>query len=93
MLNRWIEDGLLEVLGELGVGCIGFSPLAQGLLTDRYAEGIPGDSRIDRGLSLSRRAAQRADEGEGRRAARDRRSGEARRLPRWRSRGRSAIRG
>jgi L-glyceraldehyde 3-phosphate reductase len=52
MLNRWIEDGLLDVLGELGVGCIGFSPLAQGLLTDRYAEGIPGDSRIARDLSL-----------------------------------------
>ena len=52
MLNRWIEDGLLEVLGELGVGCIGFSPLAQGLLTDRYADGIPGDSRIARRLSL-----------------------------------------
>ena len=52
MLNRWIEDGLLDVLGELGVGCIGFSPLAQGLLTDRYADGIPEGSRIDRNLSL-----------------------------------------
>ncbi len=52
MLNRWIEDGLLDVLGELGVGCIGFSPLAQGLLTDRYAEGIPEDSRIARRLTL-----------------------------------------
>jgi L-glyceraldehyde 3-phosphate reductase len=52
MLNRWIEDGLLDVLGELGVGCIGFSPLAQGLLTDRYANGIPADSRIARDLSL-----------------------------------------
>ena len=52
MFNRWIEDGLLDVLGELGVGCIGFSPLAQGLLTDRYAEGIPPDSRIARDLSL-----------------------------------------
>src|SRR5262249_3450331 len=52
MLNRWIEDGLLDVLGELGVGCIGFSPLAQGLLTDRYAEGVPADSRIARDLSL-----------------------------------------
>ena len=52
MLNRWIEDGLLDTLGELGVGCIGFSPLAQGLLTDRYAEGIPPDSRAARGLSL-----------------------------------------
>jgi L-glyceraldehyde 3-phosphate reductase len=53
MLNRWIEDGLLDVLGELGVGCIGFSPLAQGLLTDRYATGIPEDSRIARGLYLT----------------------------------------
>jgi L-glyceraldehyde 3-phosphate reductase len=52
MLNRWIEDGLLDALGELGVGCIGFSPLAQGLLTDRYADGIPADSRIARDLSL-----------------------------------------
>jgi L-glyceraldehyde 3-phosphate reductase len=53
MLNRWIEDGLLDALGELGVGCIGFSPLAQGLLTDRYAHGIPDDSRIARRLYLS----------------------------------------
>jgi L-glyceraldehyde 3-phosphate reductase len=52
MLNRWIEDGLLDVLGELGVGCIGFSPLAQGLLTDRYADGIPEGSRIARDLTL-----------------------------------------
>jgi L-glyceraldehyde 3-phosphate reductase len=52
MLNRWIEDGLLDVLDELGAGCIGFSPLAQGLLTDRYAEGIPEGSRIARDLSL-----------------------------------------
>ena len=52
LLNRWIEDGLLDVLGDLGVGCIGFSPLAQGLLTDRYADGIPADSRIARNLSL-----------------------------------------
>ncbi len=53
MLNRWIEDGLLDAVGELGVGCIGFSPLAQGLLTDRYASGIPDDSRIARRLYLS----------------------------------------
>jgi len=53
MLNRWIEEGLLDVLGELGVGCIGFSPLAQGLLTDRYVDGIPEGSRIDRDLSLA----------------------------------------
>jgi L-glyceraldehyde 3-phosphate reductase len=53
MLNRWIEDGLLDVVGELGDGCIGFSPLAQGLLTDRYVDGIPEGSRIDRGLYLT----------------------------------------
>ena len=45
MLNRWVEDGLLDTLAEQGVGCIPFSPLAQGLLTDRYLSGIPSDSR------------------------------------------------
>lgn len=45
MFDRWIEDGLLDVLEEEGIGCIVFSPLAQGLLTDRYLDGIPGDSR------------------------------------------------
>jgi len=45
MLNRWIEDGLLDVLGEEGIGCIVFSPLAQGLLTDKYLAGIPAGSR------------------------------------------------
>jgi len=45
MFNRWIEDGLLGLLKEAGIGCIAFSPLAQGMLTDRYLEGIPGDSR------------------------------------------------
>jgi L-glyceraldehyde 3-phosphate reductase len=45
MFNRWIEDGLLDVLDEEGIGCIVFSPLAQGLLTDRYLKGIPADSR------------------------------------------------
>lgn len=45
MFNRWIEHGLLEVLEQEGMGCIVFSPLAQGLLTDRYLEGIPADSR------------------------------------------------
>jgi L-glyceraldehyde 3-phosphate reductase len=53
MLNRWIEDGLLDVLGEHGVGCIAFSPLAQGLLTDRYLQGIPEDSRVRTGGALS----------------------------------------
>ena len=46
ILNRWIEDGLLDVLGSHGVGAIVFSPLAQGLLTDRYLDGIPADSRV-----------------------------------------------
>ena len=45
MLNRWIEEGLIDVLGREGVGCIVFSPLAQGMLTDRYLDGIPDDSR------------------------------------------------
>ena len=53
MLNRWIEDGLLDVLGELGVGCIVFSPLAQGMLTDKYLNGIPGDSRAAQSGSFS----------------------------------------
>jgi len=52
MLNRWIEGGLLDVLGDEGVGCIAFSPLAQGLLTDRYIDGIPEGSRASRGGSL-----------------------------------------
>jgi len=46
MLNRWVEDGLLATLDELGVGCIAFSPLAQGLLTDKYLLGIPENSRV-----------------------------------------------
>jgi L-glyceraldehyde 3-phosphate reductase len=46
MLNRWVEEGLLKVLEEKGVGCIPFSPLAQGLLTDRYLDGIPEGSRM-----------------------------------------------
>jgi L-glyceraldehyde 3-phosphate reductase len=45
MLNRWVEDSLLDLLQAEGVGCIAFSPLAKGLLTDRYLEGIPADSR------------------------------------------------
>ncbi|WP_158750775.1 L-glyceraldehyde 3-phosphate reductase [Acidobacterium sp. S8] len=46
MLNRWIEAGLLDTLGTLGVGCIAFSPLAQGLLTNKYLNGVPADSRV-----------------------------------------------
>ena len=54
MLNRWIEGRLLEVLDAEGVGCIAFSVLAQGLLTDRYLDGIPEGSRASRAGSLSR---------------------------------------
>jgi L-glyceraldehyde 3-phosphate reductase len=54
MLNRWIEsDGLLDALDEVGAGCIAFSPLAQGMLTDKYLHGVPEDSRAARGTSLS----------------------------------------
>lgn len=52
MLNRWLEDELLDVLGDSGVGCIAFSPLAQGLLTDRYLDGVPEGSRAAQGKSL-----------------------------------------
>ncbi len=53
MLNRWIEQGLLDVIGELGIGCIGFSPLGQGMLTDRYLDGVPEGSRASGPTSLS----------------------------------------
>ena len=53
MLNRWIENGLLDALGELGVGCIAFSPLAQGMLTNKYLGGVPEGSRASRDSSLS----------------------------------------
>ncbi len=52
MLDRWVEDGLLDTLGELGVGCIPFSPLAQGLLTNKYLKGVPADSRAARNWTL-----------------------------------------
>jgi L-glyceraldehyde 3-phosphate reductase len=55
MINRWIEeDGLLDTLEEIGAGCIAFSPLAQGLLTDRYLDGVPDDSRVATGGAMSR---------------------------------------
>jgi L-glyceraldehyde 3-phosphate reductase len=53
LLNRWIEEDLLDVLGQEGVGCIVFSPLAQGMLTDRYLDGIPAGSRVATGGALS----------------------------------------
>jgi L-glyceraldehyde 3-phosphate reductase len=54
LLNRWIEPELLDVLEDEGVGCIAFSPLAQGMLTDRYLDGIPEGSRASLNLSLDR---------------------------------------
>jgi L-glyceraldehyde 3-phosphate reductase len=53
LLNRWIEDELLDAVGDIGIGCIAFSPLAQGMLTDKYLEGIPTGSRAARESSLS----------------------------------------
>ncbi|MBC7946763.1 MAG: L-glyceraldehyde 3-phosphate reductase [Chitinophagaceae bacterium] len=52
MFDRWVEDGLLDVLEQYGVGCIPFSPLAQGMLTDRYLKGIPKDSRAAKAVFL-----------------------------------------
>lgn len=53
MLNRWIEGGLLDALSQAGAGCIAFSPLAQGMLSSKYLDGIPADSRAAAGKSLS----------------------------------------
>ena len=52
MFERWVEGGLLELLEQEGVGCIPFSPLAQGLLTDKYLKGIPADSRVAKGVGF-----------------------------------------
>ncbi|HEX4022380.1 MAG TPA: L-glyceraldehyde 3-phosphate reductase [Acidobacteriaceae bacterium] len=54
MLNRWVEKELLDTLGDLGVGCIAFSPLAQGLLTNKYLNGVPQSSRANEGPSFQR---------------------------------------
>jgi len=54
MFNRWVEEDLLKTLSSTGVGCIVFSPLAQGLLTDRYINGIPDDSRASRNFTLQK---------------------------------------
>jgi L-glyceraldehyde 3-phosphate reductase len=53
MLNRWIEPELLDTLGELSIGCIAFSPLAQGMLSDKYLDGVPEGSRASRSATLS----------------------------------------
>ena len=59
LLNRWVEEDLLDVLGQEGVGCIAFSPLAQGMLTDKYLGGIPEDSRAAQGVYLTPRHGHR----------------------------------
>jgi len=53
MLNRWIEGGLLDAVEQVGAGCIAFSPLAQGMLTSKYLDGVPAESRMARDSSLS----------------------------------------
>lgn len=53
MLNRWVEEDLLDTLGDLGIGCIAFSPLAQGMLSSKYLGGMPEGSRATKGTSLS----------------------------------------
>ena len=90
MLNRWIEQDLLDTLGELGVGCIGFSPLAQGMLTDRYLDGVPEGSRASRPTSLSPDLLQRRHSTRFGSCARSP-GHEARRSRRWPSRGRCAT--
>ncbi|MEA3327615.1 MAG: L-glyceraldehyde 3-phosphate reductase [Chloroflexota bacterium] len=54
MLNRWVEDKLLDILGQQGVGLIAFSPLAQGMLSDKYLHGIPDNSRVTKESSLNK---------------------------------------
>jgi L-glyceraldehyde 3-phosphate reductase len=61
MLVRWVEEGLLNVLDKEGIGCIAFSPLAQGLLTDKYIKGIPRDSRAAKPHGFLRRNEVTAD--------------------------------
>lgn len=55
MINRWIEDGLLNTLNETGTGCIAFSPLAQGMLTDKYLNGVPSDARAAKNRSFNQK--------------------------------------
>ena len=87
MFNRWIEGGLLDVLDEAGVGCIAFTALAQGLLTNRYLNGIPADSRAAQGKSLEQETITARGHRAGPPAQRPRRRAAARRWRRWRWRG------
>jgi len=61
MLDRWVEDGLLSSLGKNGVGCIAFSPLAQGMLSDKYLKGIPKDSRAGKEMTYLEKNAVEAN--------------------------------
>ena len=93
MLNRWIEDELLDARRRAGVGCIAFSPLAQGMLTDKYLDGDPGGARAPAGRARSRpEPPHRRRAREDPRAERDRRRSAARRSRRWRSPGCCATR-
>ncbi len=91
MLNRWIEPELLDVLAEEGMGAIAFSPLAQGLLTDRYLDGVPADSRAAREGSFSRDLLTPANLANAR-GLREIARGRGRRSPSWPSPGRCATR-
>ena len=93
MLNRWIEtEGLLDAAAELGIGVIGFTALAQGLLTDRYLDGIPEDSRAARGdTTFDTILAQRRDDRAAAGAERDRRPPRPDASPSSRSPGRCAT--
>ena len=94
LFNRWVEPDLLDAIGELGVGMIAFTALAQGLLTDKYLDGIPADARINRpgGDSFERRML--SEENLARVRGLDRSpGGAASRWPRWRSPGSFATSG
>ena len=93
MLNRWIEtEGLLDTLEEVGAGCIAFSPLAQGMLTDKYLNGVPGGLARQPGQVAVDGPAHRGVAGARPRAERHRRSSAGRAWRRWRWRGRCATR-
>ena len=93
MLNRWIEESLLDTLETEGVGCIAFSPLAQGMLTDKYLDGVPEGSRASQGKSLSTDLLTDETLRHVRCAERDRRGSAGSRWPRWRWPGRCATSG
>ena len=92
MLNRWIEEELLDASARQGVGCIAFSPLAQGLLTDKYLDGVPADSRAAQGKSLDRDMLSEENLATVR-ALNEIARGAASPWPRWRSPGCCATRG